>query len=519
MAEKKKKETNKQREERMAKYREKRRLKAKEITANKKTLIKTEGVFLPPEDVPFTKADIDFDSLTESELIYIMKALYIDPIMFSELILHVTPDEQQQEVIRAVYDFPTKKVAVKAGRGSGKTYAASILILHFLCTRIQSQIYLTSASSATLSGSIWPTLSKLFDGMNPYFKNMFAFQSESIRHKMYHHNWFCIMRTSRPENPDALAGSHAKNMLYIADEASGISEESFRVIQGSLTEENNYLLMISNPRRLQGFFYNAFLPDKKHVFKQMTMTCLNSRWIKKAWIKDQQIIYGLDSDEYRVEVLGEFPRSETSSIITPEMMSEALDRTYNPKTIEGDIVWGLDVGAGRNKSVLVCRKGREIRNVKKWNYRDTMEVVGAVKKYYDDLTENERPIAIHVDSIGWGKGAFDRMRELELPVIKADAGQPAVQKKWIYNNKAEWSYRMRQWFLHEEPVFTEEAKDADLITQLPLVCQRISSDGRFTVEKKESFADRHPKIGSPDAYDALAMTFNLHGRKVVGLIA
>jgi len=462
--------------------------------------------------------EIDFNSIEPDKLLEFLKILYKDPIFFSKYILHIEPDSQQAEVIRSVYSFPTKKVAVKAGRGSGKTWAASILIFHFLCTRSHSQVYLTAATGGTLHGAIWPTLSKIYDGMNPYYKNIFDFQNSAIRHKESPNSWFCMLKTSRAENPDSLAGSHAKNMLFVADESSGIPEENFKIIQGSLTEENNYLLMLSNPRRLSGFFYNAFLPANKTVYKQITMTCIDSEWVKQEHVNDMKKLYGEGSDEWRVEVLGEFPKTETSSIITPEMVDEAVTRKLEWKDADGDIIWGIDVGAGKNKSVVVGRKGRLVYLVKKYPYRDSMEVVGEIKRLFDKTPEEDRPIALHVDSVGWGAGAYYRMKELGLPVIKADAGMKAVQKRYIFNNKAEWSWQMRKWFLEDEPVIAPEAQDNELIQQLPLVCQRISSDNRFSVEKKEDFAKRWPKIGSPDFYDALAMTFNLHGRKIVGLI-
>jgi len=43
----------------------------------------------------------------------------------------------------------------------------------------------------------------------------------------------------------------------VADEASGIAQEVFDTSKGALTNENVILLLISNPTRLDGYFFDS----------------------------------------------------------------------------------------------------------------------------------------------------------------------------------------------------------------------------------------------------------------------
>jgi hypothetical protein len=447
------------------------------------------------------------DALTQLVQIY-----HDEPVTFAEQILNVEPDEQQQDVLSCIYN-EKKKTSVKSGRGAGKTWVAGMVIWHFLCTRSMSQVYITAPAGGNIQGAIWPTLGKLYANMNPIYKDQFEFQTTQIKHKIYPHVWFAITRTARIENPDSLAGSHAKHMLYLIDEASGVSDEMFRVITGSLTEDKNYLLMLSNPRRLSGFFYKSHLPLRKvqKEYNQLHMSAIKSRWVSKESIEHWKNLYGEDSNVYKIEVLGEFPDREDSAVIPLSFINKALDRE-KPELL-GDIRWGLDMGAGSDKSVLIKRQGNYVfPDIKKWNYKDTMKTVAKIAEEYLNTPDELKPTGIYVDTIGVGKGTGDRLRELELPIIPAVASKKAVKKKYIFNAKSEWWLNMMEWFRDDKPSIPN---DNDLIEELSTCMAVPSNDGRFKIEMKDKFKSRLGR--SPDSADALAMTFSQRSRLTVGL--
>jgi hypothetical protein len=240
------------------------------------------------------------------------------------------------------------------------------------------------------------------------------------------------------------------------------------------------------------------------------MSAVESRWVTKASINKWEVLYGKDSNQYKVEVLGEFPDKETDSIIGLDKILEAVDRrkAYDPDSNdedEGDIVWGVDCGGGGDNSVLIKRRGRLVYdNIKMWKDTNTMKLVGRIVKEYNACKDEDKPTKICIDSIALGKGAADRLKELKLPVVFAIASGKPRFKKFNNSQKSEWWSIMRDWFLNDEPMLPD---NPDLIEQLSTVRDKIISNGKFCVEEKKEYKRRNKHIGSPDIADALAMTF------------
>ena len=66
-------------------------------------------------------------------------------------------------------------------------------------------------------------------------------------------------KTSTKENSEALAGLHSEYLAIIADEASGVDEKIFEVAMSARTNKNALFIMISNPTRLEGYFYLSLI--------------------------------------------------------------------------------------------------------------------------------------------------------------------------------------------------------------------------------------------------------------------
>lgn len=234
-----------------------------------------------------------------------------------------------------------------------------------------------------------------------------------------------------------MAGSHALNMLYVMDEASGIDDGVFNSVFGSLTEDDNYLLMLSNPRRLNGFFYESQQYKSKDTYAQLHMNAIKSDFVTQKSIDNWKNLYGEESNQYMVEVLGEFPLKEDESIIPYDLYVKGIENSIDDEELEDiPIIWGADIAAGNDKSVLVKRQGPKVfDDIKRWKYHDTMKVVGKIVQEYEETPDELKPIRIYVDSIGVGKGAYDRLKEKGLPVYAAVASKKAIAKKYITNQK------------------------------------------------------------------------------------
>jgi hypothetical protein len=126
---------------------------------------------------------------------------------------------------------------------------------------------------------------------------------------------FAVARTARKEQPEAFQGYHSPNMLFIADEASGIDDIIFEVGKGAMSSPGAKTIMTGNPTRTQGYFYDAF-HRMRAFWRTMTVPCSSSSQVAQKYIEECKEEYGEDSNMFRVRVLGEFPQ-EGDNVIIP----------------------------------------------------------------------------------------------------------------------------------------------------------------------------------------------------------
>jgi hypothetical protein len=120
--------------------------------------------------------------------------------------------------------------------------------------------------------------------------------------------------------PERFQGHHADHLFLVMDEASGVHEAIYRASKGFLTGGHNKVLLIGNPTRTKGSFFNAFSPNRKRPYKQIHLSMFHSPNLTGEVVSEklahalpsQDTIdefeddYGADSGEFAIRVLGEF---------------------------------------------------------------------------------------------------------------------------------------------------------------------------------------------------------------------
>ena len=446
-----------------------------------------------------------------------IKYYYNRPVEFAKDVLNITPTKQQAKFLTALITH--KKIAVKSGHGVGKSAASAMAVFWFLICRDHAQIIITAPSKSQVELALWARISELWNSLNPVFKQFFKKQSNRIYYKSDKENWYVVAKTSNKEKPESMQGPHADNLMYILDEASAVPDEIYVAVYGSLTGKNNYLLLLSNPTRMSGEFYDAFRSSGSD-FKKFTFNSEESELVSEVsrarWAK-----FGKKSNEYRVRVLGQFPNQEAGTLIPWEWVNAAADRykaqiilneafededtgiTSNMLDINtNEIIWGLDIGAGGDLSVLAKRRGNVLYEIKTFDFSDTMELCGAIGIEYKQTPQEYKPVNINCDEGGVGKGPVDRMKELKLPVTAVNSAWASTQPEHYLNVRAEMWCAASDWFRDDEPMIVDNKKLIEQITTMRTVPH---SRGVVQMEKKEVYKKRH-KGESPDEADACCLT-------------
>jgi phage terminase large subunit len=219
--------------------------------------------------------------------------------------------------------------------------------------------------------------------------------------------------------------------------------------------------------------------------------------------------YGRDHDVYRIRVLGEFPRGEQNSICDLGRIEEAVtrfqDNTIPWRNLTAEApMWGLDVARfGGDRSTLAKRIGHIMPEPVQFRAgHDLMEVAGWVMDEYKNTPIGERPFAIMVDSVGYGAGVIDRLKEQGLPVRAVNGSSSAKNKKKYFRLRDELWYKAAEWFRQDHVMMCD---DGALIKELSAVGYTYQSGGKLKAEDKDKLKERGQR--SPDLADAFVLTF------------
>ena len=438
---------------------------------------------------------------------YIEKMLPIwrtDPIaFFKDVIPKFVPTDQQREICLAIAK-PNAWVSVKSGHGVGKTSLLANLALWFISCFDDCKVPVTSPSKEQLKSTMWGELRKWHGYMEEPFKSKIEITIEKVT-IVGRENSFIQARTARKENPDALQGFHAKNLLFLVDEASGVDKVIFEVAMGALTTDGARFLLTGNPTKNNGFFYDSFQKSKKgekRKWVNFTLSSIDSPNVKPDFAAEMAAQYGEDSNEYRVRVLGEFPDEGNMQFIGRDLVDCAVRRwfelTRDPELYESKMkVLGVDVARyGDDKTCLVLRQGLYSRILHVIPRNSLSELTKLIVKEH----RKRKFKRICVDVGGLGAGVVDNLLDLKLPVEQVNFGENAEDtERYKYRRTEIWA-RMKEW-LERGGIESNE----DLIEDLVAPEYSFTPKVQIELESKDSLKRRLKH--SPDIGDALALTF------------
>ena len=444
-----------------------------------------------------------------------------DPVAYVRQRFGVELTWQQAQILEAIAP-PGAKVSVRSGHGIGKSSSAAFIVLWHLETHNFAKIPCTAPTAHQLRDVLWGEISKwrrhadeqsALRGDHPdlYLTQLFHLTQDRL-YDLAAPEWAATARTARKETPEALAGFHARHLLYVIDEASGVEEAIFEAAEGALSTPEARVLMLGNPTRNSGTFA-ASHKQNRGDYTALHFRSQDSPLVDAGYRQRLVRKWGDGSNEVRVRADGDFPRQEDDVLISLDLTEPCLSREYDVGV--GQRILGVDVARmGSDRTVLLVRQGGMVEQIKVYAKQDTMLTVGCIVAGLDVWKVD----IVVVDLIGVGSGVHDRLAELKrqgrlrCQVLGVDVSHAAPPKQLGDDMQA---HRLRdhlwllvaKWLRDEDPVFCAEDRQAceDLAGELASVAYALHSDGSLVVESKDAMKQR---LGhSPDLADALCCTF------------
>lgn len=396
-----------------------------------------------------------------------------------------------------------------SGRGIGKSALVSWLILWMLTTRIGATVTVSANSESQLRSVTWGELTKWSTmSLNAHWWEISATKltpaawlTELVERDLRKGTryWAAEGKLWSEENPDAYAGTHNMDgMMVIFDEASGIPDPIWSVGKGFFTENimDRYWFAFSNGRRNNGYFYEAVDGNKREFWRSAKIDARTVEGTDKKVYEEIISEFGEDSDEARIEVYGDFPKTGDDQFISPTIVDAAFARApYKDPT--APIIIGVDPArGGPDSTVIAVRQGRDILKLLRYKGEDTMSIVG----YVIDAINEYQPALTVIDEGGLGYGVLDRLTEQKYKVRGVNFGWGSKKARMWGNKRAEMWGAMRDWLRTASIPADRRLKD-DLIGPR----KKPDSSGIIYLEGKKEMKARG--LASPDAADAIAVTF------------
>ncbi|MCC8180611.1 MAG: hypothetical protein LIP23_06860, partial [Planctomycetes bacterium] len=378
----------------------------------------------------------------------------------------------------------------------GKSTALAAAALWFVATRPDGLAPCTAPTAHQLQDVLWREMKRLLANMAEDERALFIATADRIQRKDA--TGMIVARTARAENPDALQGFHAPDILFIIDEAAGVNNAVFEVARGALSTPSARVALTGNPTRLNGYFHAAF-HAARDSWERLHFSCLDSRLVAPEFCAEMAAEYGEDSDVYRIRVLGEFPRTGMFNLISLEAVEKAMNTPAPPvpspdapKIIGVDPAW-----MGQDRSAAVLRQGMSARVLFCIRGADTTRLAELVARKAEECD----PDAIFVDQTGVGAGVTDLLQRTRYPVTGIAFSQTPLQPERFVNRRAEMWWRVREWLELGPALEANPDLRDDLIA--PEYC--LTPVGKILLEAKADMRKRG--LASPDLGDALALTF------------
>lgn len=403
-----------------------------------------------------------------------------------------------------------RRFSIRGPHGLGKTAMAAIVVLWFALTRDGKDWKIPTLASAwrQLSKFLWPEIHK----WSRHLRWELIGRSQFTRTELF--TLSIRLNTGEAfaiasDNAALIEGAHGDNILYLFDESKTIPNETWDAAEGAMSTGDCYWLAVSTPGDPNGRFYDIHSRKRGYedwnVLRVTLEMAIKAGRINADWAKARARQWGEDSSVYINRVLGDFAASDEDSVIPLSWIERSNERwlARKERELQGesiDTVWGVvtglgvDIGRGGDPSVIGIRCGNAIKEFRRIEVRDVMQVAGLVTGLM--LAHHQSKASI--DVIGIGAGVYDRCREnREIPnVNNRMIAFNAAEKTEIRDSSGEIGFinmRSAAWWNVRELLQLDEIDlppDDELTGELVAPKWKIQSGGKIQVESKEDIKKR-----------------------------
>lgn len=467
---------------------------------------------------------------------------HADPLRFAVEVTGFMPSADQMDLFQSI-TAPNAKVSVVSGTGTGKTASfARIALWHLLCfpvavydgkVEVGSNTYIGAPFIQQVADGIWKEMQDariaIANGPHAWINDFFTITKTRVHVNGYAEQWFITQIAMKKGEAIGVAGKHRYWQLIIIDEAAGVPDEHFDVIDGTQTQPGNRTLMASQGARSAGRFYDSHHTlsiENGGSWLSLRFNSELSPFVTTKWLRERESESGgRHSVEYQIRVLGLFAQSSSNVLMT----RADIETAFKPRKIIGDdepfglvVLSDVALGEYRDDSVAIVAKvigdadhGSDARRVEFIeipicaNDKNEIDLAGDLVNLVGKLSN----ATLYVDAGGVGATVCKLIERSGATVTRVNWGAPCFKNEYkarFYNLRACAMVRFRDAIRQGRVVLPQgiskklREKIIDQGSRLPY---HFSEAGglRYVMESKENM--RRDGIKSPDMIDAMSFIF------------
>lgn len=455
-----------------------------------------------------------------------------DPVWFRKTILRLDNDPWQDEMLEAFIDIfrhqanePTKvnheglrRFSVRSGHGPGKTTVVA-QVMH-LCGFIRkSQIICTATKFKQVTTRLWPTFRTILSGAISEYRRLI----QTKQHKIIwagDTDWYATPETAtQPENMQGYHPLASNNfLLFNVDEASGIKQDIFPVIMGTLSKPNAALFMIGNPTQNQGEFYESHnKPGVKKFYYTRHILPEESSHMDKQWYEQGKERYGENSPIFKVRYRGEFAENADNQLIPIGLIMAAIDRDEINDGSLPKLRIAVDVADGGNDETVIDSArmyDTHTHFIKQSRHsfppsESPILTADVAEAEFNRLNGRKEEDEFVVDALGVGAGTAGTLMARGYRVICYKGGEASSDPTKWRNRRVQSYIAFRDALASGQVSFAEDyASEQDKEDMIAQVCWIKTKPGIERVEDLETKQELIRDSGkSPDLADTKAMIY------------
>lgn len=423
--------------------------------------------------------------------------------------LSFTPTFQQAWLLSAVQKG-YRRIAVKSGQGPGKTTATAVVGLWRAMRNINALVIVTAPTMRQCKDVWLVEARRRMENANPMLKQFIKITKTKIEIGGKPDWGVKLVTATREENAQ---GYHEEHMTVIGEEASGIPRDLVTQFKGTLSNPDSLFILIGNPNTRDCAFFDCF-NSQREMWHTITFNAEDTPTQIVDPRRNQELAeeFGIDSDVYRIRVLGQFPHSDPNCVMSSEQLEQCaktdmVDMSLKARAAEygGGLArqFGMDFSRyGGDESTIYQRSGNAIVNWKRYAHTDPSDVCDmAFRMQYENHWRDDNCTFV-ADAGGMGQGIMHRFHKANKTILEFHNGGRAIDSQQFADKITE------AWFHMSRLVRDTRChipNDNRLIQQLSTRRYYTNRKGKLILETKDEYMKRG--YDSPDRADGCVLAF------------